>query len=286
MKTSQFYIYLITNLLNSKVYIGKSINPAGRWHDHKKVALGSREKYPNDFFAIHAAVAKYGVDNFQIEIIDQFDNEENAYSAETVMILLSCSNLKNYGYNCNLGGEGGIVPNEETRQKLIAAQNRPERIKEKSDLMKKRHQDNPGFLSSVHKGNQYTKGKILTNEHKQNISDSLKGRIFSEEHKQKISEAVSGENHPMYGTHLSEERKQIISERMTGENNPFFGKQHSLETMIRISEKNATLIKGQVLEIRRLWETGDYCKKDIAKIYNVSDSNISHIINRKTWKHI
>lgn len=188
-------VYLITNLVNGKVYVGKSVNPDGRWHDHKKVGIGGKDKYPTEFFAIHAAIHKYGIDNFQFEIIDQFDTEKEAYSAETSMILLSCSNLKKHGYNCNLGGEGGIVPNEETRQKLIAAQNRPEKKKISSDMMKKRHQDNPGFLSAVHRGNQYTKGRVLPQEEKDHLSKIFTDRVVSESTKQKMSEAQSGEKH-------------------------------------------------------------------------------------------
>ena len=189
------FIYLITNLVNGKVYVGKSVNPQDRWHYHKKIALGGKEKYSENFSAIHAAIAKYGIDNFSFEIIDEFDYEVEAYKAETKWILLLCSNLKKFGYNCNLGGEGGIVPNEETRQKLIAAQNTPEKLKQKSDLMKKRHEENPGFLSDVHKGNQYTKGMILSEDHKNKISDKLKGRVFSEETRQKMSDSQTGEKH-------------------------------------------------------------------------------------------
>jgi group I intron endonuclease len=182
---SKYYVYLITNFVNGKVYIGKSNNPQVRWGDHRKVALGGKEKYPLEFFAIHAAIHKYGLNNFKFEIIDEFDNENEAYKAETQYILLACSNLKDFGYNCNLGGEGGIKPTEETRQKLIAAANRPEKIKLSSDMMKKRHLENPGFLSVVHKGNQYTKGRKLSQQEKDHLSEVFAGRAVSEETKQK-----------------------------------------------------------------------------------------------------
>jgi group I intron endonuclease len=184
---------VVINQINNKLYVGKTNNPTVRWHDHKKVALGGREKYPEDFFAIHAALHKYGIYNFIFKIIDEFDDENEAYRAETQYILLSCSNLKKFGYNCNLGGEGGISPSPETRQKLIAAANKPEKIKLSSDMMKKRHQDNPGFLSNVHKGNQYTKGRKLPQKEKDHLSKMMKGRFVSDETKKKMSEAQTGE---------------------------------------------------------------------------------------------
>ena len=188
-------VYVITNLINGKIYVGKSINHLERWRDHRKVARGGKEKYPEEFFAVHAAMRKYGLENFLFEIIDQFDTEKEAYSAESTMILLSCANLKKYGYNCNLGGEGGLVPNEETRQKLIAAANTPKRIKISSNTMKKQHQEHPGFLSAIHKGNQYTKGRVLLQEEKDHLSKVLTGKIVSNETKKKMSEAQSGEKH-------------------------------------------------------------------------------------------
>lgn len=190
-----YYIYLITNLKNNKFYVGKSNHPSIRWGDHKKVALGGKKKYPTDFFAIHAALSKYGIDNFKFEIIDELYSEKEAYYAETRWILLLCSNLKKLGYNCNLGGEGGVKPNEEIRQKLIVAQNRPHIKKMKSDDMKRRHQNNPGFLSAIHKGNQYTKGRVLPQKEKDHLSKIFTGRIVSEDTKQKMSESQSGEKH-------------------------------------------------------------------------------------------
>ncbi|MFK3833068.1 NUMOD4 motif-containing HNH endonuclease [Staphylococcus saprophyticus] len=39
----------------------------------------------------------------------------------------------------------------------------------------------------------------------------------------------------------------------------------------------------QVLEIRKLYKTGKYRQKDLAKIYKVSQSSIGHIINKKRF---
>lgn len=192
---SKFFIYLITNLVNDKKYVGKSNNTKQRWNDHRKIALGGKAKYPTEFFAIHAALNKYGLDNFKFEIIEEFENEDDSYQAETKWIsYYNCNKTKN-GYNCNMGGKGGVVPNEETIQKLIVAQNKPERIKQKSELMKKRHQDDPGFLGRINMGNQYTKGRKLPKEEKDNLSNILVGRPKSEITKQKMSEAQTGSKH-------------------------------------------------------------------------------------------
>ena len=48
----------------------------------------------------------------------------------------------------------------------------------------------------------------------------------------------------------------------------------------------AKLSENQVLEIRRLYKTGNYTYKDLSKMFGVSQTPISFIVNRKTWKHI
>jgi len=49
---------------------------------------------------------------------------------------------------------------------------------------------------------------------------------------------------------------------------------------------NSKLTESQVLEIRKLYATGDYYQKDLAKIFNVGQTLISFIVNRKIWQHI
>jgi len=52
------------------------------------------------------------------------------------------------------------------------------------------------------------------------------------------------------------------------------------------------LTDGQVKEIRRLWglidDSGNhiYSQSKISAIYGVNQSNISHIVNRRSWRHI
>jgi len=53
-----------------------------------------------------------------------------------------------------------------------------------------------------------------------------------------------------------------------------------------IKHGRSKLSEDQVLEIRKLYATGDYYQKDLAKIFGVSQTPISFIINRKQWKHI
>lgn len=116
-----FYIYKITNLVNGKIYIGKAADVTRRWSSHKSIA---RTGGPN-YYAIHAAIRKYGVENFIIQVIDQLENESNALVAEANYISLFHSKDRLVGYNLTDGGEGTsghtYVPTQEHKEKLSKA---------------------------------------------------------------------------------------------------------------------------------------------------------------------
>ena len=57
-------IYLIENKLNHKKYIGQAINVKNRLKRHRS---GSLEKNPS---LIHAAIKKYGWENFFVTILE------------------------------------------------------------------------------------------------------------------------------------------------------------------------------------------------------------------------
>ena len=56
------YIYKITNLINSKIYIGKAKNIDERFKRHIRESL----KYNTDSYVLHSAIRKYGAENFII----------------------------------------------------------------------------------------------------------------------------------------------------------------------------------------------------------------------------
>jgi group I intron endonuclease len=63
-------IYLITNKINGKQYIGQTTNPMRRWNEHRA------ETDEGEGYAITAAFRKYGAQNFTFHIIEQPPIEE------------------------------------------------------------------------------------------------------------------------------------------------------------------------------------------------------------------
>lgn len=94
------YIYKITNKINNKCYIGKTLKTIEeRWKEHCKDYLRrSEEKRP-----LYSAMKKYGIKNFEIKEIEQCS--ENIVNEREKYWIEYYGSFKN-GYNATLGGDG------------------------------------------------------------------------------------------------------------------------------------------------------------------------------------
>lgn len=92
------YIYKITNDINQKIYIGKTeFTIEKRFQEHCKDAFRDRnEKRP-----LYAAMRKYGIEHFHIELIEETPNPE-----EREIYWIECYGSFKNGYNATLGGDG------------------------------------------------------------------------------------------------------------------------------------------------------------------------------------
>lgn len=92
-------IYKYTNKINGKIYIGQSVNIYKRKNYHE--APNSR-KLERSYF--HRAIDKYGIENFDFEIVEECSKEE-LNEKEKLYIEKYNSFDRNNGYNRTTGGE-------------------------------------------------------------------------------------------------------------------------------------------------------------------------------------
>ena len=109
------YIYVITNKINGKVYIGLTTTTLmHRWNGHKtsaRKAQRGEKRYP-----LYNAMAKYGIENFKIEQIDESDNFVQLGKLERKYIKEYNSADRDFGYNITRGGESNqLDANPRTR---------------------------------------------------------------------------------------------------------------------------------------------------------------------------
>lgn len=147
-------VYLITNKINSKKYVGwTSLSLKRRWflHCNRKNCK-----------ALRGAIDKYGVDNFVVEAIFTPSTKEEAGKLEIENIKFYNTKAP-HGYNLTDGGEGvrGLPDDVRLRR-------------------------NKALL-----GNKNALGAVRTPEYCKQKSDSQIGRIFSDEARRKMSESAS-----------------------------------------------------------------------------------------------
>jgi len=91
-------------------------------------------------YYFHRALRKYGIDSFEWEIIKRCKSHDELTRSEQLFIKQFNSRIPN-GYNMTDGGEGLLNPTEEVRRKISIA----------------------------------CTGKVLTDEHKKKLSESIRG---------------------------------------------------------------------------------------------------------------
>lgn len=166
---NKYYIYILQNKINLKIYVGYSYNVSARWRNHKSNANQGYE------FPIHYAIRKYGWENFDKQVIEEWDTKEEAWDAEMFWIAFFRTNInrygKEYGYNLNDGGacSSGMLgkkASEETKLKMSKS------------LKGRKHTDEAILKMSASKQGKpsWRKGKPLTEEHKQNLRKPHKNR--------------------------------------------------------------------------------------------------------------
>ena len=198
-------IYLITNTITGKKYIGQSKGIKKRLQRHIRAASSKKK---GESFYLHNAISKYGIENFKFETIIYATNSEYLNLMEQKCIE-SFNTLAPNGYNLDTGGQFNKSFSEATIEKL----------KGRTPWNKGKKMP-PEFGQKVSKscmgriGN--NKGGIRTEEQKRKQSEKMKGRIpgnkglpMTEEQKQKMKLVdKSYTKTPEYRKKMSESKKK------------------------------------------------------------------------------
>lgn len=251
IQIKKWYCYKITNLINDKIYVGKTDNIKTRWSKHKTAA---KLKNPHEYLYIHRAMNKYGFENFTIEQIGEYETEKEAFDAEIFFIKEWNCRDRAIGYNLTNGGEGssGFKHSNKSKKKMSVSK-KGTQVGEKNPFYGKTHSE------------EYKKQASLrtTQQWKDNPHPWI-GRSHTEETKLKISRSNTGKKY-------SDEQRKQQSLRNKGN--------------IRCIS-NAKLSEYEIVLIKQFLINAEFTHKYIADLFGTSRVTITNINIGKTWNHI
>ncbi len=153
MKNKISGIYCIKNIVNGKIYIGRSVNIYFRFWEHKNDL-----KYNKDSCSyLQNAWNKYGSSSFLFFVLEECKPESLNKREKHYIKLLQC-NVKEKGYNLTSGGKGlyGYHHSDDTKKKISESNKGKKHTEESKALISKnriylRGLDNPLFGKKLKK---------------------------------------------------------------------------------------------------------------------------------------
>ena len=196
-----YELYVVTNKINNKRYVGQVTKDCGyikRFKNHYKEALYYHKKHKH-LNIFHAALIKYGCDNFKVERIadnieeSEIDDLEKFYIKKYHTFF---QDPKCWGYNMTEGGQGvhGYKHNEETKQQIS------DKSKEQWVWLKEHDTEEYNRLCQLRSIN--LKGKPKSEQAKINYSIAARKNVSRPDY-----------INPFKNKHHTEKTKQIISEK-------------------------------------------------------------------------
>ena len=191
------YIYMTTNLINGKKYIG----------EHRSEQIDPY--YYGSGTILKEAMRKYGKHNFKCDILEWCETESELHSREIYWISYYNAVESDDFYNLDVGGAGTHLVSAEASSRMSSAKkgctpwNKGKTMsnefckKVSESLMGRKSwakgltkEDDPRVAKFSHKLSDETK-KLLGDLHR-GVPSKLKGRTLSDEHCKKISDAKRG----------------------------------------------------------------------------------------------
>ena len=175
----KFIIYKITNLINGKIYIGKTIQRLS-----KRMAQHRRTKTT----PLARAIKKYTWEKFKVDVVEECNDFKELNEREKFWIAhYNCKVPE--GYNLADGGEGptGYAKPLETRKKISESRKgfkHTDETKRKMSEARKKYFENPEARENLAR---FARQRHHTDETKAKISAIGKGRHHTDEAKAKIS---------------------------------------------------------------------------------------------------
>ena len=185
-------IYLITNTVTKKVYVGSSVDIKARWKEH----LSSLRKGRHHSVKLQRSWDKHGEDIFKFEVIEPVENVLHLVAIEQTFIdYHKAATIAGYNVSPTAGSPLGVRHSEETKEKQRIASTGRKHSEETKAMMSAIHMGKPGTtngrshsdetrakISAATKGVKKSVVPVKTEAHKKAIGDAHRGKRKTPEH--------------------------------------------------------------------------------------------------------
>jgi group I intron endonuclease len=197
-------VYMLTNQVNGKRYIGQTMNLRKRIAQHRLHC-----QCP----LLAKAIAKHGWVNFSVCVLNGCSCQTRADELERHYIEEKQSHVSVGGYNLDWGGRGGGAKSDDTKKKISAAARGRTHTEETKEKLRTRivSDETRKLISEARKGvkvvrspttckrlSEALKGKVRSTDHCLKLSEAKRGKPLSAEHRQKLSAASKGKKRGPY----------------------------------------------------------------------------------------
>jgi hypothetical protein len=188
-----YTVYKTTNVVNGKIYIGC----------HKTTNID--DDYVGSGKLLKRAINKYGIENFQKEILGVFDSPEEMFNMEAQLVNEDFVN-ETTNYNLKVGGEGGFDYINNNLDDILSKDDRVKRARMGREAANTRGSHLKGsqrHQQLMKEDPDYRAWYRERCEQSKPSQGTFTGKRHTEEAKRKISEANSnrfkGSKNPNYG---------------------------------------------------------------------------------------
>lgn len=171
-----YTVYKITNLLNSKFYIGV----------HKTKDLN--DSYMGSGKMISRAIAKHGLENFKKEYLAIFDNADDMFKLESELVNEEFVKSAD-SYNLTIGGSGGWYERSTVESLSKGGRNAISKLLEANTK-------NPSWRQQAVKTFQerFHNDPIFKESHIEHLSKAFLGKSHSDSTRKRMSESHQGKH--------------------------------------------------------------------------------------------
>ena len=272
MKNRFGVIYMLKNKVNNKMYIGQTMRDLNvRIERHIKDA-----KYGSDL-AIHRAIRKYGIDNFDIIVLEKDISEEKLNEREIYFI--KKYNSVKLGYNLSYGGDGGKATRYSDEQILEV-----KKLLRDTDLAATEISRKTGV--SIYMVRDINRGKsLLTKDFPTPIRDIKPANRLTKKEIEEIQKLLQLKQYK-----LSQIAKKyncaLITVSRINSGLDHYSDKLSYPLMPVNNIRAGCHPEEKIKEIMYLLSTTNLNNREIAEKIGVSDYDVNDINLGKTWKHL